>query len=307
MSNSMSKKISVVIPCYNYGHFLVRAVESITNDSLDDYEVVIVDDGSIDNTPSVSDRLAREYPGKVRYISQSNSGAAAARNRGIDSAQGEYLLFLDADDELMPGALDRIRWELSSALPDVDVLIGGHNVRFSDGPDCYRSPGSLSKQIKERVEDYLLTKKLVLSNGAVVFRRNVFDQYRYPEHFRCSEDISVFAYAISNFNVGLVDFAFCIVHRHAESLRHNATFSSEVGLKVVDEVFEQNRLPVSVMSLRDRFYIQRCLSVSRTAYKSGRYLECKSYFIKALKIDPKVVMKLSYSSKFFRAFLKGEK
>src|SRR3712207_5573157 len=93
--------VSVVIPCYKQAHFLGEAIESVLAQSYPHFEVVVVDDGSTDNTSEVAAR----YPG-VRCVRQDNQGLAAARNSGLAHSKGEYLLFLDADDRLLPHALE---------------------------------------------------------------------------------------------------------------------------------------------------------------------------------------------------------
>jgi glycosyltransferase involved in cell wall biosynthesis len=93
--------VSVVIPCYNQGHFLAEAIESVRNQTYRQFEIIVVDDGSTDN----SALTARKY-GDLRYIWQTNQGLAAARNTGLRESKGEYLVFLDADDRLRPEALD---------------------------------------------------------------------------------------------------------------------------------------------------------------------------------------------------------
>jgi glycosyltransferase involved in cell wall biosynthesis/peptidoglycan/xylan/chitin deacetylase (PgdA/CDA1 family) len=93
--------ISVIVPCYNQAHFLTEAIESILSQTYPHYEVVVIDDGSTDNTAEVADR----YPG-VRCVRQDNRGLAAARNTGIRKSNGDYLVFLDADDRLLPHALE---------------------------------------------------------------------------------------------------------------------------------------------------------------------------------------------------------
>lgn len=95
-----SPPVSVVIPCFNQGRFLRDALESVRVQTVRPHEVVIVDDGSTDDTAVV----ARAFPGVV-YVKQANRGLARARNRGIAQARGEYLVFLDADDRLHPEAL----------------------------------------------------------------------------------------------------------------------------------------------------------------------------------------------------------
>jgi glycosyltransferase involved in cell wall biosynthesis len=92
--------VSVVIPCYNYGRFLACAIESVLAQRYTDFELIVVDDGSTDDTSAV----AAQYP-DVRCLRQRNLGESEARNRGAGLAGGEFLLFLDADDELTPDAI----------------------------------------------------------------------------------------------------------------------------------------------------------------------------------------------------------
>jgi peptidoglycan/xylan/chitin deacetylase (PgdA/CDA1 family) len=93
--------ISVIVPCYNQAHFLTEAIESILSQTYPHYEIVVVDDGSTDNTAEVAGR----YPG-VRCVRQDNRGLAAARNTGLSKSNGDYLVFLDADDRLLPHAIE---------------------------------------------------------------------------------------------------------------------------------------------------------------------------------------------------------
>ena len=92
-SQSTLPTFSVIIPTYNRAHTLPRAIESVLNQTLQDFELIVVDDGSTDDTK----RIANYYP--VIYIYQENSGVSAARNMGIKAARGKYIAFLDSDDE----------------------------------------------------------------------------------------------------------------------------------------------------------------------------------------------------------------
>lgn len=92
--------VSVIIPCYNYGNVLSRAVESVIAQSTPAEEIVIVDDGSTDNTPAVAEKLVELYPDRIRYMRTTNMGVANARNIGISAAHSKYICCLDADDEI---------------------------------------------------------------------------------------------------------------------------------------------------------------------------------------------------------------
>ncbi len=96
--------VSVIIPLYNKGPYVRRTLESVTAQTWQDFEVVVVDDGSTDDGPAI----VRAYPDpRVRLVVQSNQGPGAARNHGIRASAAPYLAFLDADDEWLPGILER--------------------------------------------------------------------------------------------------------------------------------------------------------------------------------------------------------
>ena len=120
----MNPMFSVIIPAYNAGKFLEKAVDSVLNQDFDDYELIIVDDGSTDNTLEICNTYAEKFKDKVIVITQSNKGLSGARSSGMKRANGEYLLFLDADDYIEPNSLstlsDRI---IQLNYPDIVIFV----------------------------------------------------------------------------------------------------------------------------------------------------------------------------------------
>ncbi len=110
-------RISVVIPCYNQGEFIDDAVESVFAQTFQDFEIIIVNDGSTD--PCTREKLSGINLPRVRVVHTGNEGLAAARNFGIEIAQGDYILPLDADDRIAPGFL-----ELAIDILDRDSEVG---------------------------------------------------------------------------------------------------------------------------------------------------------------------------------------
>ncbi|MBL7983258.1 MAG: glycosyltransferase family 2 protein [Flavobacteriales bacterium] len=98
----MAMRISVIIPCYNVERYVERAVESVFAQTHQDLQVITVDDGSTDGTPALLLELASRHTGRLTVVQQKNQGACAARNAGLERADGTYLQFLDADDVLLP-------------------------------------------------------------------------------------------------------------------------------------------------------------------------------------------------------------
>ena len=123
--------VSVVIPLYNKAPDVERAIQSVRSQSMGDFEIVVVNDGSTDNGPSIVEKI--DDP-RIRLLHQSNAGVSAARNRGIEEARSELIAFLDADDEWMPEFLDTIL-RLRRNYPECDVFATGYVYRYDNGPD----------------------------------------------------------------------------------------------------------------------------------------------------------------------------
>ncbi len=115
MDDKNQYTVSVLIPAYNAGEYIARAIDSVLAQDHKADEIIVVDDGSTDNTASV----VKKYGSQVRYIYQENSGAGAARNTAITSAKSEWIVFLDADDEMMP---ERLKSQISLLRNNKDLV-----------------------------------------------------------------------------------------------------------------------------------------------------------------------------------------
>jgi glycosyltransferase involved in cell wall biosynthesis len=117
--------VSVVIPTYNRRELLKETIQSVLDQSYAPIEIIVIDDGSTDGTEEAFAELANS--GRIQYVTQANGGVAAARNRGLQLARGEFICFLDADD-LLP--VDKLAWQAMylAAHPDVGVVGGIHHV-----------------------------------------------------------------------------------------------------------------------------------------------------------------------------------
>lgn len=114
------RNVSIIIPCYKAAATLRRAVASALTDAPSDIEILLVDDGSPDDTGALCDELAAADP-RITALHRENGGAGAARNTGLDAASGEWVLFLDADDALLPGL-----WSaLDGVITDADMILFG--------------------------------------------------------------------------------------------------------------------------------------------------------------------------------------
>lgn len=302
----MSNKplISIIIPAYNYAEKVERAIQSVLAQLTDKHELIVINDGSTDTTEVVLNNLLFATDHRFQVLHKKNKGLAATRNRGIKAAASDWFIFLDADDEMMHGALKEIEQHLEEN-PASRMIIGGY---ISVWPDNAKQKESLPKSLPassiSRVKGYLVDKTISLANGATVMHRDLFIKGMYPEHFRNAEDLPVFAQALANYHCTVLKRPLAKIHKHSTSLRHNVEYDRQVGLTLVKELFATKRLPEDCLQLEKAFTGQRALSLFRGYYTAKLYKEARQMYIYAFSVDWKVVFKLSYTRKYIKSLFK---
>ena len=123
----MTPKVSVIIPTYNHSHYILETLQSVFDQNFTDYEIIVVNDGSPDDAAQILAPLVAQ--GEIEYIEQPNAGQAAARNRGLARAQGEFIAFLD-DDDLWPP--DKLEWQTACLEAHSDVVFVSGTVQEID-------------------------------------------------------------------------------------------------------------------------------------------------------------------------------
>ena len=139
----MMSKVSVIIPTYNHQGYVLETLESLWAQTFKDYEVIVINDGSPDNTAELLRPLAKA--GRITYIEQPNAGQAAARNRGLAEARGEYIAFLD-DDDLWPP--NKLQWQVDclNTRPELS-LVGGVATTFEGIAPATGKPRGTTKEL----------------------------------------------------------------------------------------------------------------------------------------------------------------
>lgn len=294
---SIDISISVIIPAFNYAKVLPRAVLSVLEQHEPCVEVVVVDDGSTDDTPIVLEQLQREWPQLIVHR-QKNGGAAAARNHGVRVSSGLYLLMLDADDELLPTSIAALKQAVGQ-FPDAGLVLGGYISVVEDGREREKAATRIGSGSAEKlIERYLLEKRIAISHGCSLFRRDILETCPYPEYLRSSEDIPVFAYALIAAPVLRLDQPVARIYKHAGSLRHQR--SGENPQQIVESVFAQ--LPLSCHKFKSAYYAQRLLSLFRAHAATGEKEVARELYRQALKASPRQALKWIYLRKALRLF-----
>lgn len=170
--------VSIVMPIYIVEQYLPRAVDSVRAQTCDAWEMILVDDGSPDRCGRICDEYA-EKDKRIRVIHQQNSGVSAARNAGIDAADGEYLFCLDPDDYLAPDALETLLEEIRET--GADIAVGGHNRVEADGRVHCDSDVWPELNDTADIQRAVLLNRLPNFVWGRLYRREIWDGIRMPE------------------------------------------------------------------------------------------------------------------------------
>jgi glycosyltransferase involved in cell wall biosynthesis len=210
--------VSVVIPCYNQARFLGEAIQSVLGQGYPNLEVIVVDDGSEDNTEEVASGYAKEDP-RVRLVRQENRGVAAARNRGLSEAGGEYVVFLDSDDRLVSEALEVGVRELE-AHPGCAFVSGICRKITADGSIV---PGW--EQFRVRDDPYLeLLRSCPVYVPAVMYRRSVFEAVGdFDTSYKAAEDYDLYYRILARLPVYCHDTLVAEIRRHEANMTRDRT------------------------------------------------------------------------------------
>ena len=228
------KKVSVVIPAYNNADLTVQTVESVLNQTYKNIEVIVVDDGSTDNT---GERLV-SYADRIKYVHKKNGGASSARNLGIRLATGEYIGLLDCDDMYLPQKIEK----------SVDYLERNPDFSFIHTPgrfiDKEGKPSRTYPFFKRRQVGWIakrLLSRSYICNSTVVVRKACFEKVGFfDESIFIPADWDMWLRLAENYKAGYIDEPLTL---YRESGRYTLTHleqSKREGLVVLEKAFRRN-------------------------------------------------------------------
>lgn len=223
----MDPLVSVIIPVFNGERFLRDAVESVLAQQYSPVEIIIVDDGSTDGTATV----ARSFPETVHYMYQTNQGPAAARNRGIEQAQGSLIAFADADD-LWPAAKFELQLPYLIQDPSIDIVLGRiQQVLLSETVDG-------QTQSQEFAE-----AGFSVNLGSAVVRKSVFERLGlFDETMRYSEDVDWFMRAREGgATIMTIDAVTLFYRQHEQNMTRGKSTAELNVLKALKRSLDRRR------------------------------------------------------------------
>ncbi|MBL6764306.1 MAG: glycosyltransferase [Verrucomicrobiae bacterium] len=232
--------VSVVIPAYNYARFLPFAVESARSQDYPKFEVIVIDDGSKDDTAEVM----KQFGSPVRYVFQENAGLSAARNSGIREARYDFVCFLDADDELMPGML-RASMGRMAALERDFGMVGCDCVNIDiDGKPLPVTKHAPEKEGEVTVRDILIRTRF--SPTGAVCRKEVFETCGgFDTSLKSTEDRDMWIRIATRYRVWHAGRELVHIRKHGENMSNNAARQSANMLVVLNKAYRSGAVPRS--------------------------------------------------------------
>lgn len=246
---------SVIIPMYNAAEYIGRTIESIISDKERSIEVILVDDGSTDNSSDAASGALSKAGDNISYriIRQANSGVSAARNAGLAEATGKYVIFCDSDDEFCPGLFEALELHISE---DHDFLTW---------PFYNEQNNALTEsQPLNELNDCLFTRDKYLSKhllggyklrlGAFAVKSNLLSEYdiRFDENCTFGEDVEFFMKALLCVkNVYMLNRPYYIYHKHEGSLAYSYNIRRFEAPRAIERVYKWYAAKISYVNSDD--------------------------------------------------------
>lgn len=289
--------VSIIIPTYNYARYLPEAIRSCLDQSYKDIEIVVIDDGSTDDTRAI----AAQYQ-SVIYVYQENQGVSIARNRGLHLARGEYVGFLDADDRLTSDAIETRLAAFDKYRHVVAVFTETWSQKEPNAPLSPPKPQLRNETVSDRFYEKLLTRKFPFATCSVLMKSELAKRFTFPPEVANGEDIAYFTKIFFSGPACYLSKPTAITLRHTDSLRHDIHEIEKNGLALASVIFDDDLYRGALDHLATDFISFRCLSFFRRLFLAGRMEAARQYYLKAVSLRPSNLLKVDYLVKFVRSY-----
>lgn len=291
--------VSVIIPCYNQGNFLLDAVNSVLDQTYTNWECIIVNDGSSDNTEDIAKSFTAKDP-RIHYFFQANKGLPATRNVGIKMAKGQFIQLLDSDDIIRPNKLE-LQLKTFDESKNADIVYSEFLCFDNESPGKLYSFTNRYIISDNAIDDFIFKwpKELILSPHSFLFRKACFDNWGlFDESLRNGEDWDLYVrFSIHNAKFVFQEGVLALYRRHPDSICSDK--NSEVLFSYKVKMMNKHRINPN-LSLRHRRQVNYMLHdfIGKEAFDHLKN-------IKILKGIKKLISASYYSGKPFYYFYHG--
>jgi glycosyltransferase involved in cell wall biosynthesis len=295
-------EISVVMPAYNAEKYIAESIESILNQSFSQWELIIIDDGSTDNTAEIVAKFQSDK--RIKLIKQANGGVSSARNAGINAASGNYITFLDADDAYLPENL-QAKYEKINTDSGIEFVYSDLYICDSDMKEMHIEKGIPADKIRDSVLTWqsdnipglssnIMLRHSVLKNKNIYFDKNLSN---------CADRYYKIL-LVSGCSGAYIPMPLAKYRNTPGSMSKKVFLLEHDELYILDRIKEKNIIPVK--KKRNEVFANVYLMLSGSWYKdAGKTGRAIQFAIKAIQINPAIIFRIA--KKGFELFFKSKK
>ncbi|MGK7876190.1 MAG: glycosyltransferase family 2 protein [Xenococcaceae cyanobacterium] len=291
MSNSRinhTPKVSVIIPTYNRSHFIKDAVDSVLAQTYQDFELIVVDDGSTDGTQEV---LA-DYRERLKYIYQENQGRSVARNLGAKNAKGKYIAFLDSDDMWTPMKLER-QLQVLETNPKIALVhcftsgIDNKGRHCQELTECHKIHYQRTSQRGYSFEAIAL--ECIIFTSCIAVKRDIFlDLGGFDSSFDYLEDWDFYLRLAFNHKIAVVPEALSLYRYHASQSGNQALTQARIQVAKKQLKLLKSKVNQSRFQLAQRNF---AIQLGESYFILGNHSETRRWLWQAIHLDPSLVFR----------------
>lgn len=273
---------SIIIPTYNREHFLPKAIESVINQTFTDWELIIVDDGSMDNTRNIVEPYLADT--RIRYIFQYNQERCVARNTGINTSKGQFITFLDSDDYFLPNRLALLHNYIIEDNSANSFYYSGLTIE-KDGKAANRA--EILPDTFQNVYDFICTS--IIFSQQVCIRRNVLLKHQFDPRYVVGEDMELWLRVATEHRPKFIpDQATIIVCEHDErSINEKNSNPGAKQLRLLKYIFKKPHPGNSVSrTVRKNKLSGTYFSIARHYMYNGKRFLAIIHLLRSIYIQP---------------------
>lgn len=276
-----AQTVSIIIPAYNQAGYVLQAVQSVLDQTHPDFELVIVDDGSTDETPQLLTNILDQ---RVRIVRQANGGLSAARNTGIHESSAPLVAFLDADDYFMPDMLEVLVAYLGNH-PDIGLVSGETIIVSEDGQPISKSR---NKPAGMQIQNLLVGNPF--SACSVMLRRVWLDRVGcFDESLRACEDWELWQrLAYAGCKLAWVEHMVVAYRYHGGQMTREPERMRKAIFQTLDKFFSQPGIPESIAAYKNQAYANGYINAAAFAYHANIPEQGQQDLADALRVYPRL-------------------
>ncbi len=280
------QKVSVIIPTFNCAAYLAQTINSVLNQTYGNYELIIVDDGSKDDTRQLIDSLMKKNSGKIRYLYQDNQGVSVARNRGMAEAQGEFIAFLDSDDWWAPQKLAK-QMSMFQSDRSLDIIFTNAHI-FKNGKVQGTYVRDTDKnQMGEDIYYHLLLRNFVVFSSIAVKRSAAEEVGPFEKGMISAQDTDWLLRVVRSHKTGYIDECLVTYQVRSDSLSRFMSIRFQNYLDILKKNIA--RYPEISDKLGQKLtnrFAQRYFYLGYVHFDTNDLLAARREFINSMKYNP---------------------